>query len=101
MLLAVAILALFLVAYFVNKYYIKPLKLRKHYLSTFKKLGYKVYELPFKPFGAPIYESHAYYSREKKDALYGSKYVYQGYDIVLGNILNLPNLLFINFKLAQ
>jgi hypothetical protein len=101
MLLLLSLALVLGLAYFLHKYYIKPLKLRRHYLNIFKKLGYKVYELPFKPFGAPNYDAHAYYTAQKKDALYGSKYVYQGYDVVLGNILNLPNILFINYKLAQ
>lgn len=43
----------------------------------------------------------AKYEVEKKDALYGNKYVYQGYDVIMTNILNFPQLVFVNYKLSQ
>ena len=99
MLLWIALI--FLVAYLLNKFYLQPMRVRKQYMKTLKNLGYRVYELPYKPLGAPIFESMAKYEVEQKDALYGNKYVYQGYDVIMTNILNFPQLVFVNYKLSQ
>ena len=64
MLLEILLILFFILVFFIHKYYEKHLRMRKYYLKIFKKLGYKVYELPFKPFGAPYYESMARYATE-------------------------------------
>ena len=92
---------IFLLSFLFYYFYLKPMSIRKQYLKNLRALNYRVFELPFKPFGAPVYEVMQRYEKEKKDALYGNKYVYQGYDVVLTNILNYPQLLFLNPKLAR
>ena len=41
--------------YLLYTFYYKPRQIHNQYLKTFKQLGYRVFDLPFKPFGAPIY----------------------------------------------
>jgi len=47
-------LFLFIMAYLFIKYYFVPCKRQKHMIKMLKKLGYKVYEIPFDPFQIPL-----------------------------------------------
>ena len=41
--LIVIYLLILCLAYLFNKFYLQPMKVRKYYLTTLKKLGYRVY----------------------------------------------------------
>lgn len=79
-----------LACYLVYTYYIKPRNQCKHYVKLFKSMGYRVYELPFKPLSATIYDLYNSDSQTKGDALYTNKTVFQDYDIIVTNIVHYP-----------
>ena len=60
-------LLLFIAALVVFKYVWQPWRLHKWYAENFKKQGYKVFEVPFQPFGAPLPD----YSNMPKDETIG------------------------------
>lgn len=42
--------------FLIYKFHVLPKRTYQYYAKTLKALGYKVYQLPFKSYGIPLYE---------------------------------------------
>ena len=91
---------LLIVAFIAFKLIWQPWRLYKWYADNFKKQGYKVLEVPFRPFGVPMLE---YYnmSKDVDDAFALIKEQYPNYDVVLMNMFNTIILDFANPDIHQ
>lgn len=90
-----------LLTYIYFTFYLKPQKSCKRYSELLKSMGYRVYELPFRPFSATLYELYNEYSQTKGDPCYLNKEVFKNYDVVISNLLNYPSLIFTNMKMGK
>jgi len=59
-----------LIIYVSFRYYILPKRRFQFYSNHLKKLGYKVYELPFSFFAAPFFDKYVTYFNSHGDSLY-------------------------------
>ena len=67
--------------------YIKPKKEHQAYVKSFQSRGMRVLEIPFKPFGLPLFDQLR--SDEKDgDAFKAYKEQYPHYDVVVSNLFN-------------
>ena len=80
-------LFLLVIAFLAFKFIWKPWRLHKWYAHNFRNQGYQVLEVPFRPFGAPLFD---YYSMEGKtdDVMELIKEKYPQYDVVVLNVFN-------------
>ena len=53
-------------------------------------------QLPFNPLGAPFYDEIVADVEKKKDPFYTHKRVYSSTDILVGNVLNMPDIVVMN-----
>jgi hypothetical protein len=51
------------VTYLYLKFYLKPKQACKRYARMLKDMGYRVYELPFRPLGATLYQLYNEYGK--------------------------------------
>lgn len=75
--------------------YFKPAKRFKKYAKCFENSGFKVYSYPFNPFKISIIETIEKDSL-KGDALKKFKEEYTKYDVLIGNALFTPVLVFLS-----
>ena len=54
-------LILVFLTYTFYKYYLQPKKAASYYAKVFRKMGYKVYEMPIVLFGVPLYDNFKKY----------------------------------------
>ena len=87
--------------YLAWKLYFKPKKMRRHYTELFRKNGYKVAELPFKPLATPYYDQWVQAFEQKQDSFYFHKHEYFNYDIIVSNIINNPQIIVLNPELIK
>ena len=78
---------LLIVAFIAFKLIWQPWRLHKWYAENFRKQGFKVLEVPFRPFGATMLD---YYdlSKDTDDAMARIKETYPNYDVVIMNAFN-------------
>ena len=65
----------------------KPWRLHKWYANNFRRQGYRVLEVPFRPFGITLLDYYNF-SRDADDAFKLLKEEYPKYDVALFNIFN-------------
>ena len=95
--LAYVIAILFLlVAYLVNNWLIKPRREIAHYVDMFKRNGFKVIQLPYIPLESHFFDEVHQDIERKKDPFYSFKRVYPTTDILVGNVLNKPQIVVMN-----
>ena len=66
------------------------------YTKQFKGQGYRVIELPYNPLGITFYDQLTEDEVNKGDSFYTHKNVYPTVDILIGNVLNRPNIVIMN-----
>jgi hypothetical protein len=99
MLSYIAALLIILLGYSINRWLIKPMKLKTRYAKHFQDRGYKVLELPFKPTTAPYYLNIFNNAVKNKDPYYQHKHDYFNYDVIVTNVLRQPCVTCINPEL--
>jgi hypothetical protein len=72
-----------LVAFYSHKWLVHPLSMRALYAREFRKQGYKVLELPYRPWTSPYLAERASASKKKKD----NTNVYGDYDVLITNTM--------------
>lgn len=83
------------------KFHIVPKRTYLYYAKTLKVLGYKVYQLPFKSYGIPLYEKFDESFQKYGDSTHICKNEYMGHDVILTNLLYYPELVFTNPSLVN
>ena len=78
-------LFIILVTATVYKFIIQPKKLQKMYVRCFEDKGYRVLEIPFKPFDAPVF-NQIIKDEKGGDAYKSLKDLYSQYDVVVSNV---------------
>ena len=76
-----------IIAYVIYSSVWKPWRLHKWYAEGFRRQGYKVLEVPFRPFAAS-YLDYYNMSKDADDALKVVKEQYPNYDVVIFNFFN-------------
>jgi hypothetical protein len=92
---------LVLIVYLLYSWIIYPKKMMAHYTRMFKSQGYRVIELPFRPFGSSFLEQLFEDQEKNKDPYYTHKRSYSGVDVLIGNSLNHPNIVFMNIDMVK
>ena len=87
MILYLTVLLIFGLLYFFLKFIWWPYRLHKWYVQQFRKQGYRVLEVPFKPFGLTFLEVYDY-SEKAKDGLAIVKEKYPHYDVAIMNLVD-------------
>ena len=87
---------LLLVSYYSYQWIIKPRRLIRNYVKSFRNAGYKVKEYPFNFLGAPYFQNFKKAADEKDDPLYYHKNEYYKVDMVITNVLNRPSIVLMN-----
>ena len=81
--------------------YWAPKRLYNHYFKLLTAKGYKVYAMPYNPFGAPAMQRILDDVKRFKDVHHSFRHILPGYEVVLTNISNHIELDIINPQLAQ
>ena len=97
------LLAVFLVvlAFIIYKLILKPKNLKEHYGKLFRQQGLRVLELPFKAIVAPYFKTILNSYETHRDCFYLNKNEFYKYDVIVGNVLNRPQIIMINFKVVK
>jgi hypothetical protein len=83
-----AALAIILLGYFIYSKIIPKYKLKRSYAKHFKEQGFKVLDVPFRPYGAPFHMDVLTNMKKHKDPFYRHKHEYYDVDVVVSNVLN-------------
>ena len=94
------IIILLLLGLLTYQCYWKPKKLHQKYVESFRKQGYKVLEIPFRPLALTFLEIYDF-TETTTDAFKVTKEKYPGHDVVVMNIANIISLDLINPELVQ
>ena len=93
-------ITLLILSFLLFKFVWRPWQKKKWYADNFRKKGYRVLDVPFRPFGAPLLDYYNF-SNEGDDALGLIKERYPHHDVVLFNILHLNSIEFVHPDLVQ
>jgi hypothetical protein len=80
--------------------FVRPKKSIAFYARIYREKGYKVFELPYKLFQAPIYVEWDQSFKDKNDSFY-NHHEYYKYDVIVSNTLNRSFLLIMNPLMIQ
>lgn len=90
-----------LAVYTAYRFYVVPKRMMKNYAATMRKLGYKVFEYPFRFMSSAYGEILAHDYVTHKDIGWSFKNTLVGYDAVVGNTLDKVNIFFIHPNLIK
>jgi len=82
-------------------FYFKPKRTLAWYKKNLEALGYKVYDVPFKMFDAPLMRQKKKDELEHGDAFYTDKHLLPEYDVAISNVLHMTTLKIFNADLLK
>jgi len=94
-------LLIILAIYLTYKWVIYPRKELARYAKLFKTHGYKVIEMPFKPYSAPFFIQFVEDKDKHSDPIYTHRHIYPTNDIILSNLLTKPEIIIMNAQMIR
>lgn len=73
-----------------------PRRIQAWYKKTLEDLGYKVLNIPFKPFRDPFKDRAIECTQAKSDTFWEEKHLYPNFDVVVTNVSDVVCLILIN-----
>ena len=93
-------LIVFTLVFLSYRFYWQPRQLQREYARAFKKAGYRVLEVPFRPLTMTL-QHFIDYGKKSKDAMKKVKEIFPQYDVVIMNMFKDVQLILIHPDLIR